>query len=76
MNTTRWATRLVLAGAFAALAVSCGPKQAAAPGAAKPEVKGKIGVTCMDLTNPFFKLIGNVMQEEAAKHGYEVVVLS
>jgi ribose transport system substrate-binding protein len=30
----------------------------------------------MDLTNPFFKLIGNVMQEEAAKYGYEVIALS
>ena len=38
--------------------------------------KGKIGMTCMDLTNPFFKLIGNIMQEEAAKFGYEVVALS
>ncbi|MHC4365976.1 MAG: substrate-binding domain-containing protein [Planctomycetota bacterium] len=41
-----------------------------------PKYKGKIGVTCMDLTNPFFKLIANVMQEEAAKYGYEVVALS
>ncbi len=41
----------------------------------KGEIKGKIGVTCMDLTNPFFKLIGNVMEKEAAKHGYDVVVL-
>jgi len=40
------------------------------------EFKGKIGMTCMDLTNPFFKLIGNVMGEEAAKYGYEVVALS
>ena len=38
--------------------------------------KGKIGMTCMDLTNPFFKLIGNMMQEESAKFGYEVVALS
>ncbi len=37
--------------------------------------KGKIGMTCMDLTNPFFKLIANVMQDEAAKYGYEVVAL-
>ncbi|NIN36252.1 MAG: sugar ABC transporter substrate-binding protein, partial [Gammaproteobacteria bacterium] len=29
----------------------------------------------MDLTNPFFKLIANVMQDEAAKYGYEVVAL-
>ena len=34
---------------------------------------GRIGVTCMDLTNPFFKLIANVMAEEAAEYGYEVV---
>ena len=33
-------------------------------------------MTCMDMTNPFFKLIGNVMQEEAAKYGYEVIALN
>jgi ribose transport system substrate-binding protein len=38
--------------------------------------KGKIGMTCMDLTNPFFKLISNVMQEEAKKYGYDLVALS
>ncbi len=38
--------------------------------------KGKIGVTCMDLTNPFFKLIANVMEEEAQKYGYKIVALS
>jgi ribose transport system substrate-binding protein len=27
----------------------------------------------MDLTNPFFKLIANVMKDEAAKHGYQLV---
>ncbi|MHC4198984.1 MAG: substrate-binding domain-containing protein [Planctomycetota bacterium] len=41
-----------------------------------PKRKGKIGVTCMDLTNPFFKLISNVMAEEADKYGYDVVSLS
>jgi DNA-binding LacI/PurR family transcriptional regulator len=30
----------------------------------------------MDLTNPFFKLIANIMQEESAKYGYELVALS
>ena len=43
-------------------------------GAAK--TKGKIGVTCMDLENPFFKLISNVMAEEAGKYGYEIISLS
>lgn len=33
-------------------------------------------MTCMDLTNPFFKLIAMVMQEEASKYGYELVPLS
>jgi ribose transport system substrate-binding protein len=42
----------------------------------KSEFKGKIGMTCMDLTNPFFKLIGNVMEKEAAKYGYQVIALS
>lgn len=39
------------------------------------ETKGKIGVTCMDLTNPFFKLISNIMTEEAQEYGYEIVSL-
>ena len=41
-----------------------------------PEVRGKIGMTCMDLTNPFFKLIAEVMQDEAKKYGYDLVALS
>jgi len=50
------------------LSLSCSDKH--------EQSKGKIGVTCMDLTNPFFKLIANVMEKEAAKYGYEVVALS
>ena len=42
----------------------------------KQNYKGKIGMTCLDLTNPFFKLIANVMQSEAEKYGYELVALS
>lgn len=40
------------------------------------EIKGKVGYTCMDLTNPFFKLIANVMEEDLAQYGYELVALS
>jgi ribose transport system substrate-binding protein len=60
--------RAVVALVVAALALACG---------AKEEERGtlRIGMTCMDLTNPFFKLICNVMQEEASIHGYEVVCL-
>ena len=59
------------------LALSCSKQPAESPTAEAPtpQVKGKIGVTCMDLTNPFFKLISNVMTEEAAKFGYEIVSL-
>ena len=42
----------------------------------KSEAECKIGMTCMDLTNPFFKLIADVMRQEAAQYGYEVVPLS
>lgn len=70
-------TRLVqVCGIAAALLVtSCDPQTADGPGGKpkKVEIKGKIGVTCMDLTNPFFKLISNVMTEEAAKVGYKVI---
>ena len=41
-----------------------------------PESRGKIGATCMTLANPFFSTIQQAMEEEAAKHGYEVVYLS
>ncbi|MHC4425958.1 MAG: substrate-binding domain-containing protein [Planctomycetota bacterium] len=63
-TVTRWC---ILGIALAACISSCSKE---------PDYKGKIGVTCMDLTNPFFKLIANVMQEEAARHGYKVVALS
>lgn len=38
--------------------------------------KGRIGMTCMDLGNPFFKLIANEMEAAAAEHGYDLVALS
>lgn len=41
-----------------------------------PLSRGTIGYSTMSLTNPFFKVIADSMTEEAAKHGYEVVVVS
>jgi ribose transport system substrate-binding protein len=38
--------------------------------------KKTIGVSVLTLTNPFFKVIADTMEEEAAKHGYEVIVVS
>ena len=62
---------------FCLLVASCSkqPPGSGSAEAEKPEVKGKIGVTCMDLTNPFFKLISNIMAEEAAKVGYTIISL-
>jgi len=40
------------------------------------ESKGTIGVSVLTLTNPFFKVIGESIEEEAAKHGYDVIVVS
>jgi len=57
------------------LLAGCGGDESGGP-SADTEVRGRIGMTCMDLTNPFFKLIANVMSEEAAQHGYELTALS
>ena len=67
MNRNKIIMWCVFGVALAVLVSSCSKS---------PKYKGKIGVTCMDLTNPFFKLIANVMEEEAGKYGYEVVALS
>jgi ribose transport system substrate-binding protein len=67
----------IVAVAISTASCSKTPQGTASPDSPEAgEVKGKIGMTCMDLTNPFFKLIANVMQEEAAKYGYELVALS
>lgn len=67
----KFCTRYFFALIFSVLfTAGCGENKDA------PAIKGRIGMTCMDLTNPFFKLIANVMTEEAAKHGYEVTALS
>ena len=37
---------------------------------------GTIGVSLLTLENPFFKVIGDNIAEEGAKHGYDTVVVS
>ena len=62
--------------AFSLFFVSCSDSSPSkSGGAAADGERGKIGMTCMDLTNPFFKLIANVMEEEAVKYGYSLVAL-
>jgi ribose transport system substrate-binding protein len=44
--------------------------------AAKVQPRGTIGISVLTLTNPFFKEIADSMKEEAAKSGYDVLVVS
>lgn len=68
-------TSSVLAAATLAL---CGCDKVSSTGSVSKPVssKGTIGATCITLTNPYFKLIQDVMTEEAGKQGYNVVFLS
>mgnify|MGYP005840674069 CR=1 FL=1 len=52
-----------------------GGAASSAPASAK-ESKGAIGLSVLTLTNPFFKEIADTMTAEAAKHGYDVIVVS
>lgn len=40
------------------------------------QVRGTIGFSALTLTNPFFNVIADTMKAEAARHGYEVLVVS
>jgi ribose transport system substrate-binding protein len=46
------------------------------PTQAQPAKRPQIGVSLLTLTNPFFRDLGDAMKEEAAKHGWEVVLVS
>jgi ribose transport system substrate-binding protein len=73
---------VILATALAALTAACGHREDAAgpatssAGAPTKAVKGTIGVSVLTLTNPFFKVIGDTITEEARKRGYDVIVTS
>lgn len=45
-------------------------------GGGSPDIKGQIGYSALTLTNPFFQVIADTMTEEAAKSGFEVLVVS
>ena len=38
--------------------------------------KGTIGVSVLTLTNPFFKVIGDTIANDAKKQGYDTIVVS
>jgi ribose transport system substrate-binding protein len=74
----------VLATTLFALAAGCGrpaekpasPASTSTSAPAPAANKGTIGVSVLTLTNPYFKVIGDTITEEARKHGYDVIVTS
>ena len=54
---------------------SCGGGGQNANSDGESESKGTIGVSVLTLGNPFFNVIADGIKEEAAKHGYDVVVV-
>jgi ribose transport system substrate-binding protein len=61
-----------------ATATATGPGPSPSPSGASPspKAKGTIGVSLLTLTNPFFKVIGDTITEEASKKGYDVIITS
>ncbi len=43
---------------------------------AATQAKGKLGLSVLTMTNPFFKELANAFTEEAQRQGYEVIVTS
>ncbi len=66
-NTLRAA--LTGLAALAVLLAGCRKQQ-------KPQTRGTIALSVLTLTNPFFKEIADSMTDEAARHGYDVIVTS
>jgi ribose transport system substrate-binding protein len=65
--------------AVALLLGLCGCNQtetSKSPAGDAPKTKRTIGLSVLTLTNPFFKVIGDNFRDEAAKHGYDVIVVS
>ncbi len=76
-----------LAAVFLCLfAAACGEQPSSTPSASSGEEgsssaaptasRGVIGLSVLTTTNPFFNVIAESMKAEAAKHGYEVLVVS
>ena len=60
---------------IAFLLTSCGGDGQNVNSQGESESKGTIGVSVLTLGNPFFNVIADGVKEEAAKHGYDVVVV-
>ena len=70
----------ILLVAVLALLSACGPSESSSSTDATPaggkRAAGTIGVSLLTLDNPFFKVIGDNIQSEGRKHGYEAIVVS
>lgn len=58
---------LIVVAGFIPFLSGCGPKGKA---------KGTIGVSVLTMTNPFFKVIADTITEEAARNGFDTLVVS
>jgi len=58
------------------LAVAVAASAILACGRGEAKRKGTIGLSVLTLTNPFFKVIADTMTAEAAKYGFDVIVVS
>jgi len=69
---------LLLLAATAGIISGCKPaaESGTAPAAPASAARGLIGVSLLTLDNPFFKVIGDTITTEGAKHGYQTVVVS
>lgn len=70
MNPTR---RLILGGLGGVLLTQCSGEDPKAAGVGR---RGTIGASLLTLQNPFFKVIGDQLAIEAAKYGFETLVVS
>ena len=82
----RLADAVVLAWVVMGFALGCGEQPPSPPEASKASPqgatsqgephRGTIGLSLLTLTNPFFNVIADNVRDEAAKHGYDVLVVS
>jgi ribose transport system substrate-binding protein len=63
-----------MCGLLVAILAGCGPARPAGRPAAA--ARGTIGVSLLALDNPFFKVIGDTIAAEAARQGFDTVVVS
>lgn len=58
------------------LLLGCGREPVKKGPGPEAKARGTIGISLLTLANPFFKVIGDTITAEGAKHGYDTIVLS